>query len=202
MGKLEIRHAAWKLFCEQGYEASSMDDIARAVGIKKPSLYAHFPSKEAIFKGLFDEVIDGYATHVAGLLAGWAHAPSGGGSPPERSPRDLLLSLAESYVEAFLDPDAQKFWYRLTMAPPAFIKDELFARLQAADLALAGELEAFFAREHTAGALKAADPGIAALAFLSMAGGLAMMTAFYTQSGDWKAAVAGCVDLFWKGVAP
>jgi AcrR family transcriptional regulator len=44
----EILEAAIHLFNQSGYHATSMQDIARAVCIKKPSLYHHFDSKEAI----------------------------------------------------------------------------------------------------------------------------------------------------------
>ena len=36
-------------FSAQGYDAVSVGDIAKAVGIKAPSLYNHYPSKRAIF---------------------------------------------------------------------------------------------------------------------------------------------------------
>lgn len=44
----EILEAAVHLFNQNGYHATSMQDIARAINIKKPSLYHHFDSKEAI----------------------------------------------------------------------------------------------------------------------------------------------------------
>jgi AcrR family transcriptional regulator len=46
--KDEILQAAVHLFNHSGYHATSMQDIAHTVGIKKPSLYHHFESKEAI----------------------------------------------------------------------------------------------------------------------------------------------------------
>ena len=43
-----ILEAAFVLIGDKGYEAMTMDDLAEAVGISKPTLYNHFPSKEAI----------------------------------------------------------------------------------------------------------------------------------------------------------
>lgn len=44
-----IREVALSHFSEYGYEGASLAHIAQEVGIKKPSLYAHFKSKEDIF---------------------------------------------------------------------------------------------------------------------------------------------------------
>lgn len=42
----EIRQAAFALFAERGYPATTMADIGAAVGIRGPSLYKHVPSKQ------------------------------------------------------------------------------------------------------------------------------------------------------------
>ena len=43
-----ILAAAHALIVEKGFEATTMDDIAAHANISKPTLYARFPSKEAI----------------------------------------------------------------------------------------------------------------------------------------------------------
>jgi len=49
VSKEAIKQAAFELFAEKGYEATSTQDIADAVGLKKQSLYSHFKSKSDIF---------------------------------------------------------------------------------------------------------------------------------------------------------
>lgn len=44
----EILDAAARLFAERGYSGTGVDDIGAAVGITGPSVYKHFPSKDAI----------------------------------------------------------------------------------------------------------------------------------------------------------
>jgi AcrR family transcriptional regulator len=46
------------LFDEVGYQHASMNDMAAAVGIAKPSLYHYFNSKEAVLNAIFDELQD------------------------------------------------------------------------------------------------------------------------------------------------
>ena len=50
--KQRILTEAVKLFSKEGYEAVSVDQIAKAVGIKAPSLYKHYKSKRDIFDSI------------------------------------------------------------------------------------------------------------------------------------------------------
>ena len=61
--KQEILEAALELFSVQGFEATSISQIASAVGIRKASLYSHFESKQAILDALVRDVLDQYAAH-------------------------------------------------------------------------------------------------------------------------------------------
>jgi AcrR family transcriptional regulator len=42
----EIYRAAARIICEKGYDATSMNDIAEAVGITKAGIYHHIPGKK------------------------------------------------------------------------------------------------------------------------------------------------------------
>jgi len=53
-----IKESAAKLFREKGYKASSMQEIADAVGIKAASLYNHIQSKQEILKELLIDMAD------------------------------------------------------------------------------------------------------------------------------------------------
>ncbi|MFD5815955.1 TetR/AcrR family transcriptional regulator [Streptomyces sp. NPDC127038] len=55
--KAEIRAVALELFTEQGYEATSLREIAERLGVTKAALYYHFPSKEEIVRSLFTEYL-------------------------------------------------------------------------------------------------------------------------------------------------
>lgn len=47
--KEKITRTALSLFLERGYEKTSLNDIAREVGITKPAIYHHFKNKAQLF---------------------------------------------------------------------------------------------------------------------------------------------------------
>lgn len=52
--KQKILDKALELFSERGYDAVSVGEVAKAVGIKAPSLYNHYKSKQAIFEAIVE----------------------------------------------------------------------------------------------------------------------------------------------------
>ena len=53
-----VRTAALILFAERGYRATSMKDIAEALGMRAPSLYNHVRSKESLLVEIMDSAMD------------------------------------------------------------------------------------------------------------------------------------------------
>jgi len=58
-GEVEERilNAARKVFLEHGFEGSSVDEIAVAARAGKPTIYARFPSKQALFAAVIDRLV-------------------------------------------------------------------------------------------------------------------------------------------------
>jgi len=71
--KERIKREAMRLFVQHGVDAVSMRDIADAVGMKAPSLYAHFRSREELIGALF---FGSYAAY--GQVLAKAAASAGG----------------------------------------------------------------------------------------------------------------------------
>ena len=69
--KQEIIEAALDLFSVQGFEATSVSQIADAVGIRKASLYSHFESKQAILDALVQEVLEQYEKQSIFVRTNW-----------------------------------------------------------------------------------------------------------------------------------
>ena len=69
--KQEILEAALELFSVQGYEATSISQIAEAVGIRKASLYSHFENKQAILDALIETTLEQYERNSIFAKADW-----------------------------------------------------------------------------------------------------------------------------------
>lgn len=69
--KQEILDAALKLFSVQGYKATSISQLAEAVGIRKASLYSHFENKQAILDALIQTTMEEYEKHSIFANADW-----------------------------------------------------------------------------------------------------------------------------------
>jgi TetR/AcrR family transcriptional regulator, cholesterol catabolism regulator len=81
-----IEDAASDLFRRQGYVATSVRDIAKALDIRGPSLYAHVASKEDVLWAIVDRVASRF--EVAADAATTA----------ARDPDDLLAGLVRAHV--------------------------------------------------------------------------------------------------------
>lgn len=60
-----ILNAAEQTFAEQSYEGATLREIANLVGIREPSLYAHFAGKEALYGAVIDRALKPFSDEMA-----------------------------------------------------------------------------------------------------------------------------------------
>ncbi len=65
----EILHAALRAFREKGFHATTLDDIAERLGLRKTALYHYFPDKEAILWECHQESLAELKRIIAGARA-------------------------------------------------------------------------------------------------------------------------------------
>jgi AcrR family transcriptional regulator len=109
----QILTEATRLFAAHGFDGTSLKDIADAVGIRKPSLLYHFPSKEALHAQVLEQVLAHWNDVLPRLLLAAA--------------RDTRFEgVMEELVSFFLhDPDRARLLVREVMDRP----EEMRARL-------------------------------------------------------------------------
>ncbi|MEO5662591.1 MAG: TetR/AcrR family transcriptional regulator [Nocardioides sp.] len=64
-----VLRRAIDLFNRQGYDATSMGDLARELGLSKSAIYHHVPSKEHLLASGLDEALDALSSTVTAIAA-------------------------------------------------------------------------------------------------------------------------------------
>ena len=91
--RLAAMAAAQALFLERGFERTSMDAVAKAASVAKPTLYALFGDKT----GLFAAAVTAKCEAVLGNL---------GGLPESHDPEAVLVEAGRRFLRLVLDPEA------------------------------------------------------------------------------------------------
>ncbi|MET0997298.1 MAG: TetR/AcrR family transcriptional regulator [Marmoricola sp.] len=84
-----VLRRAIEIFNRQGYEATSIGDLARELGLTKSAIYHHVPSKEALLAAALDEALDGLSAAI----------DDAADSAPDTSAYDRLRAAVRQSVE-------------------------------------------------------------------------------------------------------
>ncbi|MEY4719236.1 MAG: hypothetical protein RL563_1854 [Pseudomonadota bacterium] len=98
-----ILDAGRRMFITYGYSAVSMDAIADAAPVSKPTLYKHFKGKSALFAAVIE-------AHCQSLLCALKTQQS-----QHLDPRAGLTAIAHAFIDTLYTPDALQL-YRLMIA--------------------------------------------------------------------------------------
>lgn len=92
--RIEIVDSAWDIARAGGLAAVTLREVAARVGMQPPSLYSHFPSKNAIYDAMFGQAWSDYLAVCQQTVA----------SIP-KPPRKALLYMVQTFVDfAVADP--------------------------------------------------------------------------------------------------
>ena len=130
----ELLDAALALFVEKGFAATRSEEVARAAGVSKGTLYLYFPSKEELLKAVIQHYI---ANEIA---AGAQEAASLEGSTPEvmsqllvtwwsrmyESPASGVFKLVLTEVRNF--PEIAQFYVERVIEPGEALVADLLRR--------------------------------------------------------------------------
>lgn len=114
-----ILREARACFANQGFEGTSLNDIAAGVGIRRPSLMHHFASKEAIYQQILEDALTDWGLRVDAIrsspLNGWP----------------LVDSILEASFDFFrANPDIVSIFRREALTPKGHLGFDLGAALR------------------------------------------------------------------------
>ncbi len=135
-----IMQAAAELFMVDGYAAVSMDAVAKAAGVSKATLYAHFSGKEALFEAIVSAGCESMRRRADSFLG--SH---------DRPLREALVDLGLHWLRFMLRPQVRAL-YRVMVAEavrfPALARAFYAAGPQAMQSWLTGWMAGESARGH------------------------------------------------------
>lgn len=150
-----ILDAALDLFADKGFFGTSLRDVAAAVGVRESALYNYFAGKDALFAAL----LEAHQHTKSERLTAFVDGPISDGPA-------LLEQLAITTLAGFVEPREQKL-FRILMSDGVRLAKvgrlNLYERMASSRLGVAGIL----ARMMREGWLRAADPALMGLAFMS-----------------------------------
>ena len=85
--RTEIVAAAWELARHEGVAAVSLRELAAKVGMRAPSLYTYFPSKNELYDAMYAQGMRELAVHLST-------------SPPGNDAKETLRNRAKTWVTA------------------------------------------------------------------------------------------------------
>ena len=110
----KIFYASFKLFLENGYEATNIRDICKEVGIKASTLYFYYKSKQYLFFYIYDGICLDYINYIQDIEA----------LKQDISVKEKLYILLKQKIEYYvLDISKRKFILRYHLFPPEEISN-------------------------------------------------------------------------------
>ena len=189
----QVMDGARAAFLNAGFDGASMNDIARAAGVSKGTLYAYFDSKEQLFEALIREDKEQQAERLCSF-------PDGG------DPAELLRGFGRRLVEHILRPGAIA-QVRVVIAATARFPQLGRAFYAAGPRYGVERLSERLAAFSKAGALNVPDPEVAARQFINLSCSdfhrrmlFGVMTSVDTETVE--AAVEEAVTFFLKVYGP
>jgi len=155
----QILEGARQVFSSLGFDAASMNDVTRAAGVSKSTLYVYFRSKEELFTALIAETRDAYFARIEKIFTDPTH------------PAETLRTYGEALTTMLTTAKIMRV-NRTVIAVASRMPEigiEFFAKGPQRAIAL---LSSYLSSATAAGHLQVRDPVMAAHQFneLAMAG--------------------------------
>jgi AcrR family transcriptional regulator len=149
----QIIEGARKIFLAQGFDAASMNDIARAAGVSKGTLYVYFTDKEKLFAAIVEEECSAHAESVFDL------------DPDNHDVEAALIRFGNAYV-GFLCRPAKASALRTVVAIADRMPEIGKAFYETGPAVGIAQLASYLRAQADAGVLAIADFEVAAAQFM------------------------------------
>lgn len=187
--KQEIIDAAFELFGQKGYHLS-LADLARQVGIKTPSLYSHFESKDQLLGLMIHEEIHRYYSYLDDKL----------GQLNGLKCKEALKNLFFIIMEYFCEYERLRFWRAIPLIPNEHLKNTFTTLIAEQDLNYFQRMQQCFLKGMSAGEIRSSDSGNALHLYLCLIQGVLDAMLLYSNTFNKSDFAARIFDTYWEGI--
>lgn len=189
--KETIKAVSIPLFARNGYEGTSLSQIAKKAGIKPPSIYAHFDGKEDLFLSVFEDVLWEDVQYVKQLLE----------KQTDLSVEEKLYQILWGIFHFYLQNEEKAvFLKRVMLFPPSFLeKGELHKRFMASEQALSEILRSIFNEGMAKGIIRQHEVEDLIASFYCLVDGLFMQFYYYGKD-EAERRLQKAWGIFWAGI--
>jgi len=149
----QIVEGARSIFLAQGFDAASMNDIARAAGVSKGTLYVYFTNKEQLFSAIVQSECTTHAEHAFNF------------DPADHDVENVLTRLGTAYA-GFLCTPGKASVFRTVMAIAERMPEMGRTFYETGPANGIARLSSYLRAQNEAGVLAVEDCEIAAAQFL------------------------------------
>ncbi|MFE5319971.1 TetR/AcrR family transcriptional regulator [Paenibacillus sp. NPDC056579] len=186
MSAERIKQAAILKFTENGYEGTSLSEIAEEVGIKKQSVYCHFKNKDDLVLTINQEIIQDDVDFLTRYFERMKDSPL----------EEVLHTLIDEYREKYLNDKKYKFMFLMSFIPPKHLEVYFLNSYNIHLLHLKTLLTAAFAKAPNIAVTT--EEGITA--FTTMFDGLMTQLVYETPKSFDKAFELSW-KVYWRGIS-
>ncbi|PFE05606.1 TetR/AcrR family transcriptional regulator [Bacillus cereus] len=185
-----IKAVALSHFARYGYEGTSLANIAQEVGIKKPSIYAHFKGKEELYFTCLEAALQKDLQCFTDDMENFS----------ESSTEALLVNLLKGYAKRFGESEESMFWLRTSYFPPDAFREQIIEKANAHIENIRELLFPVFKRANEQGELHNIEIKDALEAYLCLIDGL-MVELLFAGLNRFKTRLNASWKVFWNGLS-
>ncbi|MGG5178273.1 TetR/AcrR family transcriptional regulator [Bacillus sp. MM09(2025)] len=185
----EIKQSALAQFVMKGFEATTLDDIVKDIGLKKQSVYSYFKTKEEIFLKVMEDTINNEIYFIRNFFE----------ENSDQSSKFILNKLLMKYKDRYMiQEDLElKFVLRMAFMPPFQLRNTVMSQFHLYNHELERILIQIFEKEESI----SVSPKEGMISFSNLLDGI-LVELIYSDSNaeKFEEKLAVSWEIYWKGI--
>lgn len=190
MTENRIKQVALSHFAINGYDGTSLAQIAKTVGIKKQSIATYFRKKEDLFLAVFEEMVQDYIGFIK-QVHNEIHL-----EPVEKK---LQYILYQSYQYKVKNPERTAFYKRAIHFPPPFLEEKIRNEINKMEQESSELYRTVFVEGIQTNVIKKQELENLLAAFYCLIDGISMQMFFY-DTDEFNKRLSSIWQIFWDGI--